>query len=284
MEIAILTEQNIPQTLQLLSNVEPSVAILLQSPTQYCSALKLTSELDSWQSVSPKLYEIEKKGQKSSVALLVILINDLADCLNIGKNMSAQQVIDCAQIVFDEFSQLKLNDVVLCFNKIKRGHYGVIYDRLDVHVIMEKLHRFCADQDEQIEYHRQREGQALKRIEKQPLTPTDPQHIFYGPVVKRPAGCGQFQGPRVPPPDYAIDWIKKIRQDLVKPKPSPKPVDKRMISTTDAEIQSWLRQFKEKTEDCTGVRFLQRNGQMMDATAFLNHKQYQKSLLVKRNG
>lgn len=232
----------------------------MQSPTQYCSALKLNSELDSWQSVSPKLYEIERKGDKLCIALLVKLINDLANSLNVGKNMTAQQVIDASQLLYDEFGQMKLNDVVLCFNKIKRGHYGVIYDRLDVHVIMEKMHRFDADQAEQIEYFRQRENKQLQRNLDE-VTAADNQK--------------------------AIENLRKLRASICKNAPQ-KVVSK--VEMQPDKFSKYFAQFHQLAQRYWqnkggvpgGKVFTKRYGKMIDVTEFVQHKAYQMSLARER--
>lgn len=172
--------------------------------------------------------------------------------------MSAQQVIDASHILYDEFSHLKINDVVLCFNKIKRGHYGTLYDRLDVHVIMEKMRLFEADQTEQIEHFRQRENNELKRLERSlPL--------FTGETA---------------PNEIALEHIKKIRASLEKPKTQQSK--QKIVRTTDADISSWIKKFNKLTDHCNGKRYVFRYGKMHDITEFLNHKQYQKSLLKQR--
>ncbi|MFN0254487.1 hypothetical protein [Pedobacter ureilyticus] len=248
--------------------LEPDVISLMQSPTQYCSALKLNSELDSWLSVSPTLAHIERKGAKLCIALMVKLINDLANSLNVGKNMTAQQVIDASQILFDEFGQMKLNDVVLCFNKIKRGHYGVIYDRLDVHVIMEKMHRFQADQYEQIEHYRQKENNELKRLDKET------------PMLSETNAADN---------PTALKHIRAIQNTVSKASSLKSPKINRIgvIQDRFAKYYAIFHQHAERywSKDGGipgGKVFIKRYGAMLDVTEFVKHKAYQLGLARER--
>lgn len=189
----------------------------------------------------------------------------MADSLNIGKNMSGQQVIDAAQILFEEFPQMKVNDVVYCFNKAKRGHYGIIYDRLDVHVILGWLHRFDADQAEQVEYHRQRENNVLKRATKAlPLLPDAADN------------------------ETALKYINKIKDQVNKVSSAKQSkIDK--VHIPHERFSKWLAQFntvyarmyKTKHEP-GGTRFVKRYGRMLDTTEFLKYKQYQFELAADR--
>lgn len=174
--------------------------------------------------------------------------------------MNAQQVINAAQILYDEFKQMKLNDVVLCFNKIKRGHYGIIYDRLDVHVIMEKMHRFDADQTEQIEYYRQKENKELQR-DLDTVTAADNQK--------------------------AIERLRKLRESIGKNLPKP------TVSKSDLSRDKFSKYFalfhklaerywQNKGGIPGGKVFTKRYGKMLDVTEYVQHKAYQMQLARER--
>lgn len=209
--------------------------------------------------------------------------------------MSAQQVLDAAQILFDEFGQMKLNDVVFCFNKAKRGHYGIIYDRLDVHVLLSWLHRFDADQTEQIEFYRQRNGNHVKReLKSVPLLPDSQEElrqIIHGPRVLIEKGT-RMHGPHLPPPETAVNWFKKIREDIDNRKVKKKtPIA--AVKVNDSTVSNWIAKFNilwnrqakwhEKLKiNGGGTRFVFKNGKRMDITEFLTHKQYQRQLAIDR--
>lgn len=182
--------------------------------------------------------------------------------------MTAQQVIDASQILFDEFSQMKLNDVVLCFNKIKRGHYGTIYDRLDVHVIMEKMHRFQADQFEQIENFRQKENNDLKRLDRE--TPM----LSETNATDNPTALKYIRAMK-----NTVDQISSLKSPKIN-----------RVGNMGDKFSKYFAEFHKVAERYWsnkggtpgGKVFTKRYGKMIDATEFVQHKAYQLSLARER--
>ncbi|MDR2970097.1 MAG: hypothetical protein LBV32_10925 [Tannerellaceae bacterium] len=81
----------------------------------------------------------ETFGEAHLRAFIVKVLNDLIDFFNVGKTMGAYQVAQTADLIIDEYSLLKPDDLKLCFNNAKAGKYGKVYDRIDGQVIMEWL-------------------------------------------------------------------------------------------------------------------------------------------------
>lgn len=182
--------------------------------------------------------------------------------------MSAQQVIDAAHILFDEFKMMKLNDVVLCFNKIKRGHYGILYDRLDVHVIMEKMHRFDADQAEQIEFYRQKQNNDQKRYERE------------APMLSETTAKNNAVALKhIRAMQKSIEEISSLKSPKIKP-----------IGNVSDKFSKYFSMFHRCAERYwenkggvpNGKVFTKRYGRMIDATEFVQHKSYQMDLARER--
>lgn len=72
-------------------------------------------------------------------AFLTTAVNDLIDFFNLGKSMSAEQVIQTVNYILMDFWMLKPEDFKLCFDNIKRGKYGQLYNRIDGAVILDCL-------------------------------------------------------------------------------------------------------------------------------------------------
>lgn len=182
--------------------------------------------------------------------------------------MNGKQVIDAAQLFFDEFPLMKLNDVVLCFNKIKRDHYGTIYDRLDVQVIIQKMHLFSADQMEQIEYYRQRENNAMKRNDRE------------NPMLSEKAAADN---------PTALKHIRAMRKtiDEISSLKSPKINRTELSPDRFSKYFALFNQIAERywAKDGgipSGKVFIKRYGRMVDVTEFVKHKAFQLSLARER--
>ena len=53
--------------------------------------------------------------------------------------MNDIQMAQTADLIFDEFYYLNIEDFKLCFNMAKSGKFGKVYDRIDGQVIMDWL-------------------------------------------------------------------------------------------------------------------------------------------------
>ena len=85
----------------------------------------------------PTLNKIKTElGEDAVLGFLKLHILDLRVFLNIGKTMTDAQTEQTALLILDEFPKLTVADIKLFFSKIKKGHYGQIYDRLDGQLIL----------------------------------------------------------------------------------------------------------------------------------------------------
>lgn len=79
------------------------------------------------------------QGEIYVQAFLVTAVNDLLDFFNLGKTMSGEQVVQTVQFIILDYWMLKPEDFKLCFDNMKRGKYGTLYNRIDGSIILESL-------------------------------------------------------------------------------------------------------------------------------------------------
>lgn len=112
----------------------------------------------------PSLNKIKNElGEDTVLGFLKLHILDLRVFLNIGKTMSDTQTEQTAMLLFDEFPSLTVADIKLFFNKIKKGHYGQIYDRLDGQLILIWLAKYYNERLEDAENKSIRKHEELKK-------------------------------------------------------------------------------------------------------------------------
>lgn len=131
-----------PEQLQYFKEDLTAITALKQTPNYY-ELLKINhlSEINE-KGAGLSIVKIKKFcGLKYVQAILAIAITDLCNFFNINKNMSVEQIGQTVNFIIETYplNCLTIADIKLCFNKIKQGHYGKIYDRLDGGVILDAL-------------------------------------------------------------------------------------------------------------------------------------------------
>jgi len=85
----------------------------------------------------PSLAKINKQfGEDFIQAYIEVWIVNLREFLNIGRKMTDAQTQETAMLIVDQYFSITLADVNLIFKKVKLGHFGKIYDRLDGQLIL----------------------------------------------------------------------------------------------------------------------------------------------------
>lgn len=91
------------------------------------------------------LTKLVNNGDVMVKALLVHAITDLNKFLNFQNIMTTQQITETAIMILSDFNYLKIEDVRVCFNNGKKGHYGQLYARIDGQIIMLWLQQYSTD-------------------------------------------------------------------------------------------------------------------------------------------
>ena len=132
-----------------------------------CSVLEnslIKSYSDVFNGEYPTLNKIKSElGEEAVLGFLKLHILDLRVFLNIGKTMSDAQTEQTALFILDEYPQLTIADIKLFFNKIKKGHYGQIYDRLDGQLILIWLNKYFEERCDTAELESQTQSEEHKK-------------------------------------------------------------------------------------------------------------------------
>ncbi len=116
--------------------------------------------------------DIGENGIFTVKALLNIMMCDLVMYLNVGKNMSDTQIIQTVDLILEDYMHFKPEDFKLCFNRMKKGHYGQLFDRFDGQLILSMLSQYDQERAEAIEdIHRSHNNQ----LKKQPAGESTPE-------------------------------------------------------------------------------------------------------------
>lgn len=182
---------------------------------------------------------IRKNDALLAVEILVCIINEFLDFVNLKQSMSANQVIQTARLILEDYSQLKPDDFVLFFNKAKKGHFGVAYNRMDGSVIFEWLERYLSEKNEEIE--------AIRLQEKKHHDKDNT------PLVN------------VPMPNYVKGLISDLQRKKIVTR---EPIDK-IESEGDKIVKGWIKEFDENSEVIGGKRYFNYNGVQVDVNEYL---------------
>lgn len=113
------------------------------------------------------LTKLVNNGDVMVKALIVHAITDLNNFLNFQNIMTVPQITETALMILSDYNALKIEDIRVCFNNGKKGHYGQLYGRIDGQIIMLWLQQYSTDRtNEYLRIKDFNEKQALnKKIE-----------------------------------------------------------------------------------------------------------------------
>lgn len=115
-----------------------------QKPVENWLALKVKDYSEISALETPNLFLMKKElGEGATVDVLTLLILDAIKYFNVGKAMNADQVKMTAELVAEEFNEVTIADLKLCFNKAKKGEYGILYDRIDGAIVIGWINQYC---------------------------------------------------------------------------------------------------------------------------------------------
>jgi hypothetical protein len=78
------------------------------------------------------------------LALVTIMVKDFCNSVNVVRNMTEDQMIECAAMLLDECGNFRMEDYLMMFNMAKRGQLVKIFDRLDITVVTQMLDEYWA--------------------------------------------------------------------------------------------------------------------------------------------
>lgn len=84
---------------------------------------------------------------ESAVLVAKVLVTNLNDNLNINR-MEPEQVFECAELIFEEYPQIKLTELHEFFRRVKSAYYGEYYGSIDCVKLMSDFRQFLKDRSE----------------------------------------------------------------------------------------------------------------------------------------
>jgi hypothetical protein len=92
-------------------------------------------------------YIRNKEGDEFAQIVLQRLIEGLASSLNVGKNMNAEQIIECSELIMKQYFHYSPQHFKIAFDRFKMNRYSDIrvLDRFDLTMIFQILEKFDAE-------------------------------------------------------------------------------------------------------------------------------------------
>lgn len=205
------------------------------------------------------LSKIVQNGNDVVIAIIVEAITDLNKFFNFSDTgyMTTAQISETSKMIFKDYNSLKIEDIRVCFNNGKKGHYGQLYNRLDGQIIMMWFQQYWTDRTN--EYLRIKDFNEQQERNKK-LTEINPE--------------GQKK-------------VIEILKESIKPVEAKKEPAKREKTDQEKLIQRFYNQFtkiavKRGLDDNT--RFIFMYGKPIDANKYVEIKlnQYYKLKNIKR--
>lgn len=196
---------------------------------------------------------IEKNGAGNTRTIISIAIIDVCKFFAVGKSIGQDQVQEIAELIMANYQQLSMADIAVCFKMAKTGKLanGKLYDRLDGNII-------CLWLNEYEELKRE------KRSQMERSKPMDPMYKDYDDNAANNAIQAIYK--RI---------AEKKRLDTIE---LPKAPISQKKSAEDLMIQRWIKYFNEwhdtKKDSIfqSGIKFIKKNGQVMDLQTFLRYR------------
>lgn len=184
-----------------------------------------------------------------------VLIGQLVEFLNIGKNMTVPQIQQTAELIISEKPYLSIEDLKICFKKIKSGEYGELYDVLDGHKLFTFLTRYEKERDQEAEHQSFMRHSKLKHGKGDEVIEMHPESKRICEEIKARLEA-----------DIANDRAEKLK------KLGAKNLDYRNYSPEQKWMSTFDILFKKKRETVGGFKFIERNGVKMSMTEYLSFR------------
>ncbi len=191
-------------------------------------------------------YIRNKEGDEFAQIVLQRLIEGLASSLNVGKNMNAEQIIECSELILKQYFYYSPQHFKIAFDRFKMNRYPDIrvLDRFDLTMIFQILEKFDAElKDFKI------------KIEQEEL------------LMKQ----AEWERNAVPMPEDVKIELNNLSKKFTK-KPEYQTNEPKEWSQTKDWIDEFNKIYKESGEKTTGIKYIKINGLVMDRTGYLVYK------------
>ena len=216
--------------------------------------MKYSSIKDCIEHQRPSFAEISKKnGIGNTRTIISIAIIDVCKFFNVGKSIGQDMVLEIADLIMESYSHLSMADLSVCFKMAKTGKLtdGKLYDRLDGNIICLWLNEYDILKRE-------------KRAQLERNKPMDPMYKDYDDNAANNAIQAIY--------NRIAEKKRYISKEVAEA-----PISQKK-SAEDLLIQKWIKYFNEwhnnKKDSIfqSGVKFIKKNGQIMDLQTFLRYR------------
>ncbi len=116
----------------------------LKFPHEALTNISALTVKDAIYSNSPTIFKIGLVSEVGAISLINILLADVVMFLNLGKTMSAEQILATSKLILKDHrtKNLKPDDFKICFENAKKGYYGRSFDRVDGQIVFEWLNAY----------------------------------------------------------------------------------------------------------------------------------------------
>lgn len=115
-------------------------------PKHYFESITIANTEQAIKINTPPLAMINKEeGALPTLAMLVIILGSVVRFFSVGRTVNDMQLAETAKLILSEYYFLKIEDLKLCFDRMKKGYYGETYDRMDGNVILVALKKYTEE-------------------------------------------------------------------------------------------------------------------------------------------
>lgn len=98
--------------------------------------VKMVNEIMKTERSYPSLIKRSREDHALLIDEICLLIIDLQKFYNTKEKLSEDQILDLAEIIVGEYTNLTMLDLAFCFKQGKIGAYGKVYERIDGGVLL----------------------------------------------------------------------------------------------------------------------------------------------------
>jgi hypothetical protein len=191
-------------------------------------------------------YIRNKEGDEFAQIVLQRLIEGLASSLNVGKNMNAEQIIECSELIMKQYFHYSPQHFKIAFDRFKMNRYSDIrvLDRFDLTMIFQILEKFDAElKDFKI------------KIEQEEL------------LMKQ----AEWERNAVPMPEDVKIELNNLSKKFTK-KPEYQTNEPKEWSKTKEWIEEFNKIYNETGDKSNRIKQIKIDGLVMDRNGFLVYK------------
>jgi hypothetical protein len=191
-------------------------------------------------------YIRNKEGDEFAEIVLQRLIEGLASSLNVGKNMNAEQIIECSELIMKQYFHYSPQHFKIAFDRFKMNRYPDIrvLDRFDLTMIFQILEKFDAElKDFKI------------KIEQEEL------------LMKQ----AEWERNAVPMPEDVKIELNNLSKKFTK-KPEYQSVEPKEWNKTKEWLDEFNKIYNETGDKSNRIKQIKIDGLVMDRTGYLVYK------------